>query len=547
MDLSLPAFLLSIFKFIPLGQVIDKNRFICIIYKHNDEEKAAPREHSPDPSGPDYPYPWCLRFLSRLRGNGIPSGSASRHPANSVSWGQDGPKANVVVGVVRPIVVAIGGSAVVGVVVPATAPIHAVRALWTEPDASMLAHTDRWRDDLHVVRHHVVHSQPCNRKYLPLIRPRFRFDRQTLANRIHANVGQFLRVMFTRPHLRVPEIALPELEPRCGRDGARPSKPSPWRDDLRVVRFRVVRISGRDKARPSKPSPWRDDRRVVHLHVVRWRDDLRVVLIPGRDGARPSILARPSRPLRRDQTFPKCNPLPQTRRRHATGGAEEMDVIRHDHVLPDPPEVGRLPHFTAKPVSRFAGQHWQTILRAYTHLHDHRSVVSRERRMMRGMVAVQIGGIGHGLSRSAQRRTLHMLSLVTVRTEADPPHVISCHGPHEDGPSTCYFLFRSARRRTLHKHLHFQISMGLCPMPHVSPRCFLACVSVQPFAPLNPAPRGTARPDTLAGSLLTWGQDGPNANVVRGVDRPKAAANGGPAAAGAAAPATAPKHAARAI
>jgi hypothetical protein len=24
--------------------------------------------------------------------------------------------------------------------------------------------------------------------------------------------------------------------------------------------------------------------------------------------------------------FSKCNPLPQTRRRHATGGAEEMDV-----------------------------------------------------------------------------------------------------------------------------------------------------------------------------------------------------------------------------
>jgi len=53
--------------------------------------------------------------------------------ADSVSWGQDGPEANVVVGVVRPVVVAIGGSAVVGVVVPAPAPIHAVRALWTEP------------------------------------------------------------------------------------------------------------------------------------------------------------------------------------------------------------------------------------------------------------------------------------------------------------------------------------------------------------------------------------------------------------------------------
>jgi hypothetical protein len=50
-----------------------------------------------------------------------------------VSWGQDSPKAYVVVGVVRPVVVAIGNPAVVGVVVPTAAAIHAVRALWTEP------------------------------------------------------------------------------------------------------------------------------------------------------------------------------------------------------------------------------------------------------------------------------------------------------------------------------------------------------------------------------------------------------------------------------
>jgi len=184
--------------------------------------------------------------------------------------------------------------------------------------------------------------------------------------------------------------------------------------------------------------------------MILWRDDRRVVRRCGRDGARPSW------PLRRDPTFPKCNPLPQTRRRHATGGAEEMDVIRHDHVLPYPPEVGRLPHFTAQPMSLLAGQHGQTILRAYTHLHDHRSVGSREWRMMRGMVADQIGGIGHGLFRSARRRTLHRCWIVPVRTEADPPRVMVI-------PS--FFAFRCAP------------SLSLRSPPH---------------------PRGTARTDPLA-------------------------------------------------
>jgi hypothetical protein len=50
-----------------------------------------------------------------------------------VSWRHASPKANVVVGVVGIVVVAIGNPAVVGVVVPTAPAIHAVRALWTEP------------------------------------------------------------------------------------------------------------------------------------------------------------------------------------------------------------------------------------------------------------------------------------------------------------------------------------------------------------------------------------------------------------------------------
>jgi hypothetical protein len=50
-----------------------------------------------------------------------------------VSWVQDHPEAYVVVGVVRVVVVAVRNPAVVGVVVPTAAAIHAVRALWTKP------------------------------------------------------------------------------------------------------------------------------------------------------------------------------------------------------------------------------------------------------------------------------------------------------------------------------------------------------------------------------------------------------------------------------
>jgi hypothetical protein len=65
--------------------------------------------------------------------NGILSGSAGRTPAGPVSWGQNSPEANVVVGIVRGVVVAIANTAVVRGVVPTAAAIHAVRALWTEP------------------------------------------------------------------------------------------------------------------------------------------------------------------------------------------------------------------------------------------------------------------------------------------------------------------------------------------------------------------------------------------------------------------------------
>ncbi len=74
-----------------------------------------------------------LHFSSRFPGNRILSGSAGRHPPGPVSWGHTSPEAYVVVGVVRVVVVAIGNPAVVGVVVPTAAPIHTVRALWTEP------------------------------------------------------------------------------------------------------------------------------------------------------------------------------------------------------------------------------------------------------------------------------------------------------------------------------------------------------------------------------------------------------------------------------
>ena len=45
-----------------------------------------------------------------------------------MSWGEASPETNVVVTVVRGVVVAIGNSAVVRVVVPTAAAIHAVRA-----------------------------------------------------------------------------------------------------------------------------------------------------------------------------------------------------------------------------------------------------------------------------------------------------------------------------------------------------------------------------------------------------------------------------------
>ena len=67
--------------------------------------------------------------MSHLHGNRILFGSASRHPADLVSWGKCNSEAYVVVGVVRVVVVANGNPAVVGVVVPTTAAIHTVRAL----------------------------------------------------------------------------------------------------------------------------------------------------------------------------------------------------------------------------------------------------------------------------------------------------------------------------------------------------------------------------------------------------------------------------------
>jgi hypothetical protein len=66
------------------------------------------------------------------------SGSASRRQAGPVSWGQDHPEAYVVVGVVRVVVVAVRNPAVVGVVVPTAAAIHAVGALWTKPEEFLI-------------------------------------------------------------------------------------------------------------------------------------------------------------------------------------------------------------------------------------------------------------------------------------------------------------------------------------------------------------------------------------------------------------------------
>ncbi len=61
--------------------------------------------------------------------DGIPSGSASRHPPGPVSSRQGKPEPVVVVPVARVVPVAIRGAAVPGVVVPAPAPNDPVRAL----------------------------------------------------------------------------------------------------------------------------------------------------------------------------------------------------------------------------------------------------------------------------------------------------------------------------------------------------------------------------------------------------------------------------------
>ena len=61
-----------------------------------------------------------------VRVSGPPSVRPGELGANSA-------KANVVVPVVRPVVVAIGRPAVDGVVVPTAAANHAVRTLWTKP------------------------------------------------------------------------------------------------------------------------------------------------------------------------------------------------------------------------------------------------------------------------------------------------------------------------------------------------------------------------------------------------------------------------------
>ena len=66
-------------------------------------------------------------------------------PPGLVSWGQNSPEANVVVGVVRGVVVAIANPAVVGVVVPTAAAIHAVRALWAEPPKDLRFQIDDCR------------------------------------------------------------------------------------------------------------------------------------------------------------------------------------------------------------------------------------------------------------------------------------------------------------------------------------------------------------------------------------------------------------------
>ena len=77
-----------------------------------------------------------LRYLpapTAPRRTGRPPGQPARLPGHGLVWGQDRPKAGIVVPVVRVVVVPVRRPAVVVVVVPTATANHAVEARWRPP------------------------------------------------------------------------------------------------------------------------------------------------------------------------------------------------------------------------------------------------------------------------------------------------------------------------------------------------------------------------------------------------------------------------------
>lgn len=189
-------------------------------------------------------------------------------------------------------------------------------------------------------------STPRQRKHLALERPFIRRSGQSPANGIHFHISPFLVVMRPRTHLRVPEIPLPQFE--CFS--------APWRDGLCPVRIRDR--NGQHGGRPSKD---------------RWK-------MPG------------------NLAFPILDPLPQTRHRNSSRSAKQMDVVRHNDIAPDTPEIRRLPSFATNLVHSFAGQNRLPILGANRCQQNYRLVEALDEWVVRGMSATRMRTITHGSS-----------------------------------------------------------------------------------------------------------------------------------------------------
>lgn len=134
-----------------------------------------------------------------------------------------------------------------------------------------------------------------------------------------------------------------------------------------------------------------------------WRADLRV----GRfQDARGSVRAWP---LHGNPALPVLHPLAKAGHGHPARRAEQMDVIRHDDVIADAPEVRQRPFPGAECLQCVARQERAPVFRTYIHLNNDRLVEPLNGRMVGWMVTYRVS-LG-----------LHL-----------PP------GPHGGGPSTSF-------------------------------------------------------------------------------------------------------------